>query len=63
MSSPGISKPQPPCKPGGKNCELRGTEVCHTDRCPYGWAEFQKKSEEWRSGVLRARRLDDILWR
>ena len=34
---------KPPC---GKNCELRGSEVCHTDRCPYGWKEYQEKNEK-----------------
>lgn len=31
---------KPPC---GRNCELRGSKVCHTDDCPYGWKEYQAK--------------------
>lgn len=42
---------KPPC---GRNCELRGTEVCHTDDCPYGWKEYQEKVK-----VIRERRETD----
>lgn len=45
-----------PCRPGGKDCELRGTEVCHTDRCPYGWKEYQEKIQKEREGRAKDRR-------
>lgn len=35
-----IGQIKPPC---GIKCELRGTEVCHTDKCPKGWKEYQEK--------------------
>lgn len=44
---PGI-KPVPPCRPGGKDCTLRGSDVCHTAECPHGWAEYVKACEAFR---------------
>lgn len=35
-------QPVPPCMPDGKPCELRGSSVCHTADCPYGWGEYEK---------------------
>lgn len=45
-----------PCKRNGKDCELRGSEVCHTDKCPYGWEEYQEKVRKEREGRARARK-------
>lgn len=48
-----------PCYPGGKPCTLRGTEVCHTDKCPHGWKVYQEKGRKEREGRARARLQDD----
>lgn len=55
------SKPKPPCNPNG--CDLRGTEVCHTDKCPYGWAEYQKRQAQFRADLIRQKRLEQATWR
>lgn len=59
----GVIRPKAPCSRNAGKCDLRGTEVCHNDRCPYGWAEYEKKSREWRDSVLKARRLNEVTWR
>ena len=53
--------PSPPCRKDGKECELRGSEVCHTDKCPYGWAEFQEQVRARREANSEARRRDRIV--
>ena len=42
---------KPPC---GEKCELRGSKVCHTDQCPYGWKEYQERVRK-----ARERREDE----
>lgn len=38
-----MDKPKSPCR---KDCEYRSVG-CHSDACPYGWAEYEKKSAEF----------------
>jgi len=45
---------KPPC---GEKCELRGSEVCHTDNCPFGWKEYQEKVKKRREAESEERRL------
>lgn len=57
------TKPTPPCRPDGKPCPLRGTEVCHTKDCPHGWAEYEKASEEYRQWMTAQTKQKHILWK
>ncbi len=52
-----------PCYPNGKPCTLRGTEVCHTDKCPHGWKEYQEKIQKERQGKAKARRENTYIVR
>lgn len=54
------AKPTPPCRPNGKECELRGSDVCHTAECPYGWAEFVKACEVFREVMAEETHLRHI---
>ena len=56
-------RPTSPCKRNDGKCELRGTEVCHTDKCPYGRAEFLRKQAEFREEVRSKKRIEQLMWR
>lgn len=43
-----MTKPKIPC---GPKCDLRGSEVCHRDECPYGWKTYKEEMDAYHNFV------------
>lgn len=48
-----MDKPKSPCK---KDCKYRGVG-CNGDSCPYGWAEYERRSIDFAKYVAEKREM------